>query len=162
MKVTLQVGDQTQTLRILRRGQRLDVTFEDGREVTLRLLSVADGGFEVEHDHARIHGAGTVVGGGERQLWVNGRMITYRRVQQAGVARREAVAPGGLTATIPAVVLEILVQTGDAVTSGQKLILLESMKMVLPIQASHDGVVTAIHCAVGQSVQPGLPLIELS
>jgi biotin carboxyl carrier protein len=54
-----------------------------------------------------------------------------------------------------------LVKIGDAVAVGDKLILLESMKMVIPIQAPCDSTVTAIHCTPGESVQAGVPLLEL-
>jgi urea carboxylase len=50
---------------------------------------------------------------------------------------------------------------GTAVKTGEKLILLESMKMIIPIQAPHDGIVTAVHCQVGEAVQPGIQLIAL-
>jgi biotin carboxyl carrier protein len=35
------------------------------------------------------------------------------------------------------------------------------MKMELPVRAPGDGVVAAVHCAPGDLVQPGTPLIEL-
>ena len=47
------------------------------------------------------------------------------------------------------------------VKAGDKLILLESMKMIIPIQAPQDGLVTALHCSTGEAVQPGEQLIEL-
>ncbi|VAW41309.1 hypothetical protein MNBD_CHLOROFLEXI01-3219, partial [hydrothermal vent metagenome] len=56
---------------------------------------------------------------------------------------------------------DILVKVGDTVASGDKLILLESMKMIIPIQAPYDGVVTALNCTKGESVQAGVQLIEL-
>ena len=46
-------------------------------------------------------------------------------------------------------------------TAGDRLILLESMKMIIPIVAPADGVVQAIHCVAGDSVAPGVPLIIL-
>jgi len=42
------------------------------------------------------------------------------------------------------------------------LVMLEAMKMELPIKAPRDGRVTAIHCRVGEIVQPGVPLLEIS
>ena len=56
---------------------------------------------------------------------------------------------------------DVLVAVGDKVSAGEKLILLESMKMVIPIVATQDGVVQAIKCENGESVQPGVPLIEI-
>ena len=66
-----------------------------------------------------------------------------------------------LSASIPAVVSEILVKAGQEVKIGDKLILLESMKMILPIQAPWAGTVTAINCVPGQAVQPGVQLVEI-
>jgi biotin carboxyl carrier protein len=66
-----------------------------------------------------------------------------------------------LAASIPAVVSQILVTPGDEVRADDKLILLESMKMVIPIQAPYDGRVRRLNCAVGDSVPAGIPLLEL-
>ena len=58
-------------------------------------------------------------------------------------------------------VIEVLVQQGAAVAEEDELLILESMKMVIPIVAPHDGVVKKVNCTAGQAVQPGNPLIEL-
>jgi biotin carboxyl carrier protein len=160
MKLNLCVGEETREVRVLRRGGQLRVTFEDGRTIEARLLAAGGGVFELEIGHARIHGAGAVTGSSERQVWINGRTLGYTRLQPGGGGGREADA-GALSVSIPAVVVEVLVAVGDAVEVGQKLILLESMKMVLPVQATHAGTVRAIFCAVGEAVQPGVPLVEL-
>jgi urea carboxylase len=47
------------------------------------------------------------------------------------------------------------------VQNGQKLILLESMKMILPIVAPCDGRIVAIHCQPGRAVQTGVQLVEI-
>lgn len=159
MKVFVRAGDETRTMRVLRRGDRLHVTFEDGSTVELRLLASIDGGFELENGHARIHGAGTVLNG-HRQLWVDGRTVTYDRARPVDAAHA-APAETSLAASIPAVVLDVLVAPGDHVTAGQRLVLLESMKMVLPIVAPQDAVVKAIGCRAGESVEAGTPLVEL-
>ena len=98
------------------------------------------------------------VAGDKRQLWVNGRLLNIQRIRERGDAD---VGDDSLAASIPAVVSEILVQPGDVVAAGDKLILLESMKMIIPIQAPYDGIVAAVNCAPGESVQAGVPLIEL-
>ncbi len=96
--------------------------------------------------------------GDDRQLWVNGRLLSYQRIRE----RAAAVADdASLSASIPAIVSDILVDEGDTVAVGDKLILLESMKMIIPIQAPYDGIIEAINCTIGDSVQAGVPLIEL-
>jgi biotin carboxyl carrier protein len=61
---------------------------------------------------------------------------------------------------MPATVTRIAVKVGDAVKQGDVLIALEAMKMEMPIRAPHDFVVSAIHCAEGDLVQPDRVLIE--
>jgi biotin carboxyl carrier protein len=40
-------------------------------------------------------------------------------------------------------------------------VMLEAMKMELPIKAPRDGIVKAIACRPGELVQPAVPLLEL-
>jgi biotin carboxyl carrier protein len=53
------------------------------------------------------------------------------------------------------------VQAGSHVRKGDTLLILEAMKMELPIRATADGVVRSVECEPGQLVQPGTVLIEL-
>jgi biotin carboxyl carrier protein len=73
--------------------------------------------------------------------------------------RRAAAAP--MAAPMPATVIRIPVQAGQAVKTGDTLVVLEAMKMEMPIRAAKDGRVSAIRCAVGDLVQPGTDLVEL-
>jgi biotin carboxyl carrier protein len=52
------------------------------------------------------------------------------------------------------------VAPGDAVTAGQTLLVLEAMKMELPVRAPGDGRVKAVHCKAGDLVQPEVSLID--
>jgi biotin carboxyl carrier protein len=63
---------------------------------------------------------------------------------------------------MPATVRQIRVAVGDAVTRGETLILLEAMKMELPVRAGTDGIVARIDCAEGELVEPGRPLLEIT
>ena len=62
---------------------------------------------------------------------------------------------------MPATVIQVNVQKGAQVRRGDTLVLLEAMKMELPLRAPADGVVTAVHCQAGELVQPGSPLVEI-
>src|SRR5262245_11050611 len=66
-----------------------------------------------------------------------------------------------LTAPMPATVVKIHVRAGDAVTTGQVLMLLEAMKMELPIRAPNAGTVSAVHCTEGELVQADAVLLDL-
>lgn len=60
---------------------------------------------------------------------------------------------------LPGVVLSVEVNIGDAVKAGQKLLVLEAMKMENSIEADRDGKITAIKVAKGDSVLEGAELI---
>ena len=62
---------------------------------------------------------------------------------------------------MPATVLRVLVAPGTAVKKGDTVVLLEAMKMELPIRAPADATVTAVNCREGELVQPDTILIEL-
>jgi biotin carboxyl carrier protein len=52
-------------------------------------------------------------------------------------------------------VLQVLVAVGQPVVEGDELVMLESMKMEIPVLAPHAGTVSAIRTAVGDVVQDG-------
>jgi biotin carboxyl carrier protein len=82
---------------------------------------------------------------------------------QAGIARRrERAGQEALAAPMPATVTRILVEVGQAVARGDTLLLLEAMKMEMPIKAPADGRITAIRCRTGELVQPGAPLVDVA
>lgn len=146
----------------MRQGDHLRVT-RNGQTTELYILQADANTFVLEVERPdgsrQCIRAAAHVAGDKRQLWVNGRSFTYERLRHRPTGA--STPDGSLAAAIPAVVSEILVAVGDRVEAGAKLILLESMKMVIPVQAPHDGVVTAVHCQTGDSVQAGIPLIEL-
>ena len=64
-----------------------------------------------------------------------------------------------VTSPLPGVILEVSVKVGDAVKRGQKVMVLEAMKMENVIEATADGTVTAIKVEKGDSVLEGAPLV---
>jgi 3-methylcrotonyl-CoA carboxylase alpha subunit len=81
--------------------------------------------------------------------------------RSASGARRRAQHAGSLTAPMPATVVSIHARPGDHVQRGAILIVLEAMKMELPVRAPGDGTIASVLCAPGDLVQPGVPLIEM-
>jgi biotin carboxyl carrier protein len=76
-------------------------------------------------------------------------------------SRRGATGSEGLAAPMPATVIKVLVEPGAQVQRGDVLVLLEAMKMELPIRAPREGRVKALHCRPGELVQPGTALVDL-
>ncbi len=63
--------------------------------------------------------------------------------------------PEEVKAHITGVVFQITSKAGDPVAAGDPVIVLESMKMEIPVEAPRAGVVTEIRVAEGQTVQEG-------
>lgn len=72
------------------------------------------------------------------------------------------VTTSELVAEMVANVLRVEVGEGDAVAIGDTVVLLESMKMEIPIIAEVAGTVSAIKVAAGDVVQEGDVLVELT
>jgi acetyl-CoA carboxylase biotin carboxyl carrier protein len=64
-------------------------------------------------------------------------------------------------AHITGTVWKVEVAVGDRVEEGDTVVILESMKMEMPVEAEEPGTVSAILCEEGQSVQEGDPLVAL-
>jgi biotin carboxyl carrier protein len=128
-----------------------------------RVTRVADGVYRVEHDG---RSSLVYVAGPRGDCWAFANGDVFRGDFAAGqtTARRTSrvTGPQALTAPMPATVINVLVQPGDAVKKGDTVILLEAMKMELPMRAPADATVIAVHCRQGDLVQPDTTLIELA
>jgi len=82
-------------------------------------------------------------------------------VLRAGTRRRKGAAHASLSAPMPGTVVRVEVAPGATVRRGDTLVILEAMKMELPIRATADGVVKALHCRPGDLVQPGVSLVDV-
>jgi biotin carboxyl carrier protein len=106
-----------------------------------------------------VEGRQTVVyvAGAPGDFWAFCDGEVYREQQPAS---RHGV-PLLLTAPMPATVVKVLVAPGQAVRHGDTLVIVEAMKMELPIRAPGDATVKAVHCREGEIVQPDRTLVEL-
>ena len=64
-------------------------------------------------------------------------------------------------AHITGTVWKIEVEVGDSVEEGDTVVILESMKMEMPVEAEDEGTVKEIVCEEGQSVSEGDTLVVL-
>jgi acetyl-CoA carboxylase biotin carboxyl carrier protein len=69
--------------------------------------------------------------------------------------------PTDVTAHITGTVWKIEVREGEDVQEEQSVVILESMKMEMPVEAPASGRVSKIHVAEGQAVEEGDVLVTL-
>lgn len=84
-----------------------------------------------------------------------------RLIDQLGMKVGVSQKVGDIKAPMPGLVLEVSVEVGQTVTKGDKVLILEAMKMENVIKAAGDGVVKAIYVTKGQAVDKGLLMIEM-
>jgi glutaconyl-CoA/methylmalonyl-CoA decarboxylase subunit gamma len=68
---------------------------------------------------------------------------------------------GHIKSPLPGVILEMHVKVGDVVKAGQKLLVLEAMKMENSIDSDKDGKVITVHHSKGENVMEGDVLITI-
>jgi 3-methylcrotonyl-CoA carboxylase alpha subunit len=98
---------------------------------------------------------------GETLLFLDGEAwpVEAPRADHAGGGG--AVSDGALLAPMPGKVIAVEVAEGDAVTKGQKLLVLEAMKMEQAMLAPFDGVVAELKASVGGQVSEGAMLVRV-
>lgn len=113
------------------------------------------------------------------KLEVNGKLYTAVLPEQEKPAKptlkaqnveaKPASAPqvptsGGaaIKAPLPGVIIDILVKTGDAVKKGQKVAVLEAMKMENAIEADRDGVIAEVKVKKGDSIMEGSDILTIA
>ncbi|MCD2186120.1 ATP-binding protein [Actinomycetospora soli] len=163
--------------RLLRRTPPARAELDDGRVVTHRLGAAAgDTTIELDGEPLRLrdlrpHAVRVDDGGVERACRVarygddvhvddGARSSTWRLAPRLP-AVDAALTAGGPVSEVPGTVVEVLVAPGDEVRAGQKLVVLEAMKMEHPALAAADGVVETVHVEVGQYVEAHATLVTL-
>ena len=86
----------------------------------------------------------------------------------APAAAPKAAAPAAgagavkVTASVPGKVVKVAASVGQAVKAGDSVIILESMKMEIPVVAPQDGTIASIDVAEGASVENGDTLATMN
>ena len=71
------------------------------------------------------------------------------------------LAAGSLQSPMPGKIFKILKSTGDKITKGEPILILEAMKMEHSIRAPHDGVLKEIFFKEGEQVRGGVALCDI-
>ena len=67
-----------------------------------------------------------------------------------------------VSASVPGKVLKVVASVGQAVKAGDNIVILESMKMEIPVVAPQDGTVASIDVAEGTAVENGDTLATMN
>lgn len=159
-----QVGDTSKTVQVEHAGTTFAVTVGDQRYtvhaqpgVAGHLLLTIDG----KRTSAVVAGEGADPA---RYVWLAGASWSLQRVTAA--RRRQgtsqSTATDRITAPMPGQILEVLVAVGATVAQGDPLVVLSAMKMETRIVAPHAGVVAAVGCTEGETVQRGQLLVTFA
>jgi acetyl-CoA carboxylase biotin carboxyl carrier protein len=70
--------------------------------------------------------------------------------------------PTTVSAHITGTVWKIEVHPGDPVSEGQVCVILESMKMEMPLESPRAGTVEKVHVTEGQAIAEGDPVVTLA
>jgi biotin carboxyl carrier protein len=140
----------------VRLGEQVIEIAAEGHEIE----ELGNGAFVVTHAGRRLR---VVVAGPPDDRWVfaDGRVTRVEIVSNDRRPSGRRSAAHDMSAPMPATVVNILVEPGAHVAKGDTVLMLEAMKMELPIRASRNGIVRAVMCKPGELVQPGVNLVEI-
>lgn len=153
-------------LRITIGAREFVVTVDQGRvtiddvEGTWVTSARSDGRWSVDDGKTRQTGAALKTPAG---TWVSLEGTVAVAEVNAASARPRAKHSDAdaLRPPMSATVIRIHAAIGATVSEGDPLIVLEAMKMEMPIRAPRAGIVTAIHCREGELVTPATVLLDL-
>jgi 3-methylcrotonyl-CoA carboxylase alpha subunit len=153
VNVEVRYGEQIFTANVQGRSIRVG-------DATFQVEPMGDGLYRVSDGtrHWLVAAAGPPA---NRWIWVHGHAAQVEIQRDVRSRQRTRSSSEQLAAPMPATVLRLLVESGTRVTKGETVLILEAMKMELPIRAPRDGLIRAIHCQPGELVQPGVNLLDL-
>jgi Acetyl/propionyl-CoA carboxylase, alpha subunit len=141
-----------------------------GHAYSPKVFRLGPQSYRVEIDGARIDAGIDRLGRFEDWLTVFGRRFhivssaqgSSYRIEVDGVSHRIDRDDGGVVhAPSPAVVISIAVKPGDSVSAGDRLAVLEAMKMEMPVLAPFSGTVRHVMTMRNVQVDAGAPLVQI-
>ena len=100
----------------------------------------------------------------ERERWrIDGQLSFESEPATVAVAASASIPPGcnAVSAPLSGNLWQLLVEVGQQVAAGQELLIIESMKMEIPLRADAAARVTAVLCVAGRAVTAGDTLLIL-
>ena len=134
------------------------VTIE-GVEGAFTLTARPDGRWAIEHAG---HTDTAITAKSPEGVWIGiGGSGSEWQARSASSRARHATTNDEVRAPMSATVVRVPVTAGQQVAEGDILVVVEAMKMEMPLRATHAAVVRAVHCREGELVQAASILVEL-
>ncbi len=159
LQITVAEGEGHEVMLTRRVGDHADSIWIDGREYLCQLRPVGRG-YEVTLDE-RTEPIWLVVDHDTVFIYAFGRSWATEVIDPAEKSAMERDRGDTAQAPMPGTVISIAVAAGDAVTAGQPLMVIESMKMQSEIVAWRSGVVDRVPLQVGDTFDRGAGLVLL-
>jgi pyruvate carboxylase len=136
----------------LQPGEEINIAIEEGKSIVVRLVNVS------EPDKDARRAVTFELNGRTREAF-----ITDKKIAPVAKTRpkMDAHDPLQIGAPIPGLIVSIAVSVGHKVAKGDKLLMMEAMKMQTAVFASADGVVDSLHASVGEAVESKDLLVKL-
>jgi pyruvate carboxylase len=128
----------------LRRGEEISVHIEEGKTLIIRLVNVG----EPDKDGRRT--LSYELNGVTREAYITDKKVTP---QARARPKADLADPHQIPAPIPGLIASIAVSVGHKVRRGDKLLMMEAMKMQTTITAPLDGIVKELHVQLGETVE---------
>ncbi|HTN95904.1 MAG TPA: biotin/lipoyl-containing protein, partial [Nordella sp.] len=158
--VTLDHQGERHSLRVAARGLDLFAVHIGDRIIPVRIGARTESGCQAEIDGRQI---GITVLALPRGLGLilDGRVHEFHTIDPLDRAAEDSQGGDHLIAPMPGLIKLVRVREGDAVSSGDALIVMEAMKMELTLTASRDGIVETLSVAEGDQTSEGTLLLSL-
>ena len=136
----------------LKPGEEISVSIEEGKVLIIRLISIGtpdkDGRRTISYE---LNGIG-------RETFILDKTITPKTKARP---KADLADVAQVAAPIPGLIATLSVSVGSKVTKGDKLLMMEAMKMQNTVYAPCDGVVAELHVALGDTVESKDLLIRI-
>ena len=130
----------------------------DGKMLT---VNVNGADYQVELENAPVAAAGTMSAVANKKADAPAESSAASAQSSAVAAKPAGGAGQTIKSPLPGIIISIDVKEGQAVKRGQKVAVIEAMKMENDILAEADGTITAIHARKGDSVLEGADIVTI-
>jgi len=140
------IGEHTVRVDVAKSGRTIYSIIEDGQQ------------FEAMVDER---------GGPKFDVLVRGQLFHLEAIDERSRMLSQSAAvvatgPETVTADMPGKIVKLELATGEAVSAGQPVVIVEAMKMENPIPSPIDGIITEITVREGDTVEAGAPLFTVT